>query len=63
MGEMTFIHLASGFAATIHDDGSTSTTPLKQCDSCSQWEQSLGGMEYRLADGEAVLWMCYKCRK
>lgn len=61
MGEITFI--ANGFATTIHDDGSKTTTPLQQCDNCEQWEQSLGGMTYRLADGMDVLWLCYKCRK
>ena len=61
MGEITFHK--DGFATTIHDDGSKTTTPLLQCDNCMMWEATSGGMEYRLADGEAVLWMCYKCRK
>ena len=61
MGELTFIK--DGFATTLHDDGTATTTPVFMCDNCNDYVPSEGGMTYRLADGMDVLWMCSKCRK
>jgi NAD(P)H-flavin reductase len=60
MGEITFI--ANGFATTIHDDGSKTTTPLVFCDVCQEMCESLGGRDVMML-GEKVMWQCSKCRK
>ena len=61
MGEITFIK--DGYSTVIHDDGSITTTVMNLCDQCEVYVSELGGMNYRLADGESVIWLCAQCRK
>ena len=61
MGEITFIK--DGYSSVIHDDGTITTTALSLCDNCEEWVVQSGGMNYRLQDGELVIWLCDKCRK
>jgi hypothetical protein len=60
MGEITFIK--NGISTTIHDDGSTSSTPVDRCDYCDQWVSQLGGLTIRDIGLEAVTWLCAECR-
>jgi hypothetical protein len=60
MGELTFIK--GGLATTIHDDGSTSTTPVDKCDYCGEWVSQLGGLTIRDIGLEVVTWLCAQCR-
>ena len=59
MGEITFF--ADGFATTIHDDGSKSTTPLVHCFYCDTMDIATGGR--LLIIDEVETWQCSKCRK
>lgn len=60
MGELTFIK--DGYATTIHDDGSVTTTALDQCDQCFNWEPQVGGLSVKDVGGSNVIWVCAKCR-
>jgi GTPase len=60
MGELTFIK--DGYATTIHDDGTTTTTVLDQCDECFNWEPQAGGLSITDVGRAAVIWICAKCR-
>jgi hypothetical protein len=60
MGEITFIK--NKIATVIHDDGSTSSTPVDRCDYCDQWVSQLGGLTIRDIGLEAVTWLCAECR-
>ncbi len=60
MGEITFIK--NGISTTIHDDGSTSSTPVDRCDYCDQWVGTTGGLTIRDIGLEAVTWLCAECR-
>jgi hypothetical protein len=60
MGEITFIK--NGISTTIHDDGSTSSTPVDRCDYCDQWVGKTGGLTIRDVGLEAVTWLCAECR-
>ena len=60
MGEITFIK--NKIATVIHDDGSTSSTPVDRCDYCDQWVSQVGGLTIRDVGLEAVTWLCAECR-
>jgi hypothetical protein len=60
MGEITYIK--DGIATTIHDDGSTSSRPMDQCDSCGEWVSTYGGFNVRDVAREVVIWLCAACR-
>ena len=60
MGKLTFIK--GGLATTVHDDGSTSVTPVDKCDYCGEWVSQLGGLTIRDVGLEVVTWLCAECR-
>ena len=60
MGEITFF--ANGFATTIHDDGTKTTTPLVFCDYCEKMQEPIGGQYTEIGDIK-IMWQCSKCRK
>jgi hypothetical protein len=60
MGEITYIK--AGRATTIHDDGSTSSKPVDQCDQCGEWVDVHGGFKVRDVGQEVVIWLCAECR-
>jgi hypothetical protein len=60
MGEITFIQ--NKIATIIHDDGSTSSTPVDRCDYCDEWASQVGGLTIRDVGLEAVTWLCAACR-
>jgi hypothetical protein len=59
MGELQLIR--DGVATTIHDDGSRSSSPVKRCDECLDYQPTLGGTSTYNA-GEEILWICASCR-
>jgi hypothetical protein len=60
VGEITFIK--NGLATTIHDDGSTTSLPMDQCDQCGEWVNPDGGLKIRDVGQEVVIWLCAQCR-
>jgi hypothetical protein len=60
MGEITYIK--NGIALTVHDDGSTSATPVDKCDYCGEWVSQTGGLTIRDVGLEVVTWLCAECR-
>mgnify|MGYP003670417144 CR=1 FL=1 len=46
----------------IHDDGSVTSLPDKFCDCCETDRPALGGFTLKDMSGEAVIWLCSKCR-
>ena len=60
MSEITFIK--NGYATTIHDDGSMTTTLLDKCDQCQEWSSQTDGLQVRDVGREIVIWLCAQCR-
>ena len=62
MGEISFSRIGSGITQTIHDDGTIISLADKFCDCCELDRPALGGFDLKDMSGEAVIWLCSKCR-